>query len=50
MASQLPDATLATFPGLNHIQTYFSSDIVLPHITAFLAQANTPDRQLQTQN
>jgi pimeloyl-ACP methyl ester carboxylesterase len=38
MASHLSDATLATLPGLNHVQTYARSDLVLPHIRAFLAQ------------
>jgi hypothetical protein len=38
MASHLPAATLVTFPGLNHVQTYFRSDLVLPHLTTFLRQ------------
>jgi pimeloyl-ACP methyl ester carboxylesterase len=37
-AGNLPECTLARIPGLNHIETYFRSELVLPHLGAFLAR------------
>jgi pimeloyl-ACP methyl ester carboxylesterase len=37
-ASRLSNATFATIPGLNHDQTLMHSELVLPHVTAFLAR------------
>ncbi|MGF1470204.1 MAG: alpha/beta fold hydrolase [Rubrobacteraceae bacterium] len=36
-AEELPDATFFSMPGLNHIQAAIRSDLVLPHVTEFLA-------------
>jgi len=38
--SSMPNATLVTFPGLNHVGTLFRSDLVLPHVLRFLATVN----------
>ena len=38
-APKLPNATLVSFPGLNHIQTSQASSLVLPHATQFLKNA-----------
>jgi pimeloyl-ACP methyl ester carboxylesterase len=35
-AAQIPRVTFVSFPGLNHSQTFMRSDVVLPHVTAFL--------------
>ena len=37
MSSQLPNATLVTLPGLNHLQAFWQSDLVLPRLSKFLA-------------
>jgi len=39
-AKSILNATFVSFPGLDHIQTFFSSDLVLPHITKFLEKAS----------
>jgi len=36
-ASDLPNAVFVSLPGLNHFQTVSRSDLLLPHITSFLA-------------
>jgi pimeloyl-ACP methyl ester carboxylesterase len=41
-AAQIPNARMATIPGLNHVQTRFRSDLVLPHVMEFLRTATTP--------
>jgi pimeloyl-ACP methyl ester carboxylesterase len=33
----LPNATCFFLPGLTHAETFFRSDLVLPHLTQFLA-------------
>lgn len=35
---QIRTATFVAFPGLGHIQTIESSDLVVPHVTRFLAE------------
>jgi pimeloyl-ACP methyl ester carboxylesterase len=32
----IPNATFFSLPGLNHPESYFRSDLVLPHVTRFL--------------
>jgi hypothetical protein len=32
----MPNATLVSFPGLNHGETFRRADVVLPHVTQFL--------------
>ena len=39
-AALIPNATFVSFPGLNHGQTNRRSDLVLPHVEAFLARAS----------
>lgn len=34
----IPNAIFISFPGLDHIETVFRTDLVLPHITRFLAE------------
>jgi hypothetical protein len=34
----MPNVTLASFPGLNHIECFLRSDLVLPHVQEFLAK------------
>ena len=36
--AQMPNATFVTLPGLDHSQGLARSDIVLPHVTKFLAE------------
>jgi pimeloyl-ACP methyl ester carboxylesterase len=33
----LPNATIVSFPGMNHDQLLTQSDVILPHIKEFLA-------------
>ena len=35
-ATQLPDANIAFLPGLNHPESFYRSDLVLPHVLPFL--------------
>ena len=35
---RIPDTTLLSFAGLNHPDTFFRSDVALPHILKFLAK------------
>ena len=35
-AAQLPDASLVSLPGLNHPETFYRADLVLPHVMPFL--------------
>jgi hypothetical protein len=35
--AHMPNTTFVSLPGLNHVETLFRSDLVLPHITQFLA-------------
>jgi len=39
-ASLIPNATFFSLPGLNHLEAYMRSDLVLPHIKKFLAEIN----------
>jgi pimeloyl-ACP methyl ester carboxylesterase len=34
--NSIPNATFVSLPGLSHLETFFQSDVVLPHITKFL--------------
>lgn len=34
----MPNVTLASFPGLNHIECFLRGDLVLPHVQQFLAE------------
>lgn len=34
--THMPNATLVSFPGLNHGETFRRADVVLPHVTRFL--------------
>jgi pimeloyl-ACP methyl ester carboxylesterase len=40
----IPDATLVTLPGLDHLAGMYRSDLVLPHVTAFLASVESRTR------
>ena len=35
-AQQMPNATFASFPGLNHPEAFWRADVVLPVVTKFL--------------
>jgi pimeloyl-ACP methyl ester carboxylesterase len=37
-AEHLPDATFISFPGLNHVECMRQSNLVIPHISQFLAK------------
>jgi pimeloyl-ACP methyl ester carboxylesterase len=39
-ARQMPNATLVTLRSINHPQSFFRSDLTLPHIKAFLAKVD----------
>jgi pimeloyl-ACP methyl ester carboxylesterase len=39
-AALMPRATFVSFPGFNHGQCYFQSEVVIPHIRKFLAEVN----------
>ncbi|MFT4037830.1 MAG: alpha/beta hydrolase [Thermomicrobiales bacterium] len=41
-AGLMPLGQCIVLPGLDHVQTFFRSDILLPHVTAFLASSKTP--------
>jgi pimeloyl-ACP methyl ester carboxylesterase len=41
-ANDLPNAAFVSLPGMNHFQTIGRSDLLLPHITSFLARAGSP--------
>jgi pimeloyl-ACP methyl ester carboxylesterase len=43
-ASQISHATLATIPGVSHVNTLARSDVVLPHVMRFLAAQRESDR------
>lgn len=38
-AARIPTAQFISFPGLVHAETFFRGDLVLPHLSAFLAKA-----------
>jgi pimeloyl-ACP methyl ester carboxylesterase len=40
-AAAMPDARFFSLPGLNHVQAYQSSALVLPHVKKFLTEANS---------
>jgi pimeloyl-ACP methyl ester carboxylesterase len=40
-AASLPRGTYVPLEGLDHVQTFFRSDLVLPHVREFLARSNT---------
>ena len=42
-AEDLPDAQFLSLPGLNHFQTVLRSDLLLPHIAAFLSKVSKAD-------
>jgi hypothetical protein len=35
--AHIPNVTFVSVPGINHAEGFFRSDLVLPHITKFLA-------------
>ncbi len=35
-AAQMPDAKLVSLPGLNHPETFYRADLVLPQVLPFL--------------
>ena len=37
-AAQMPNVTLVSFPGLDHIQALYRSDLAVPHVRTFLAE------------
>jgi pimeloyl-ACP methyl ester carboxylesterase len=41
---QIPNATFFSLPGLNHAETMRRSDLVLPHVTAFLKAVSQSTR------
>lgn len=38
--AQMPNVTFFSLPGLGHADAFFHSDLVLPHVTRFLASVN----------
>ena len=38
----MPNVTFFSLPGLGHADAFFRSDLVLPHVTQFLATVNRP--------
>jgi len=36
----MPNATFFSLPGLGHADTFFRSDLVLPHVIRFLQTVN----------
>ena len=36
--ASLPNGIFVSFPGLDHVDAFFRSDLVVPHIIKFLAQ------------
>lgn len=44
-ATELPDASFFSLPGLNHIQGAVRSDLVLPHVAGFLAKHRAPTQK-----
>jgi pimeloyl-ACP methyl ester carboxylesterase len=40
-ASRLPEGSLITLPGLNHLEAFQRSDVVLPHLRKLFAEAST---------
>ena len=36
----MPNSTFVSFPGLDHIEAFVRSDLVLPYITKFLEKAS----------
>ncbi|HEY4684619.1 MAG TPA: alpha/beta hydrolase [Dehalococcoidia bacterium] len=41
LAALIPNASFVSYPGLGHVQVYWRSDLVLPHVTAFLARVSS---------
>jgi pimeloyl-ACP methyl ester carboxylesterase len=39
--ARMPNATFFSLPGLGHADTFFHSDLVLPHVTEFLRKVNS---------
>ncbi|MEE8046550.1 MAG: alpha/beta hydrolase [Dehalococcoidia bacterium] len=39
-ADRLPNATFVSLPGLDHLQSFSRSDLVLPHVKKFLARVS----------
>jgi pimeloyl-ACP methyl ester carboxylesterase len=39
-ASLIPKATFVSFPGYNHAECYYHSEVVVPHIKKFLTEVN----------
>ena len=39
-AAIMPNVTFFSLPGLGHADTFFRSDLVLPHVMQFLATVN----------
>jgi len=39
-ASHIPHAKFVSLPGLDHLQAFEQSDLVLPHVKKFLAEVN----------
>jgi pimeloyl-ACP methyl ester carboxylesterase len=37
-ADRVPRGTFVSFPGLDHVQAYMHSDVVVPHLSGFLRQ------------
>ena len=40
MAAQLPNARLVTLPGINHVEGFSRSDLILPHLISFLVEVS----------
>jgi pimeloyl-ACP methyl ester carboxylesterase len=38
--ARMPNAAFFSVPGLGHADTFFSSDLVLPHVIQFLQNVN----------
>jgi hypothetical protein len=38
--NHMPNGTFVSFPGLDHLEAYVRSDLILPHIIKFLSGIN----------
>ena len=47
-AAKMPNATVVALEGLNHAQAFRGSDLVLPHVVAFLDRLTPPSRFADT--
>ena len=43
-AQSIPNATFVALPGLDHVDTYFRDDLVLPYIKQFLGKVEQANK------